>query len=184
MGRSSLGRAGVGEARDRRSRGRWLLSAVLVVAALAGPARTGGAPKPGGAHLAVVVHPVNPLKELSLAQLKDIFLKTRTQWGLDRAIVVFNAEPLSPLRLSFDKQVLGLSGQAAASYWIDRRIRGLGMPPKSVGAPSLLVRIVARQRDAIGYVPLDKVAAGVKVLRIEGKAPGEPGYALHLEARP
>jgi hypothetical protein len=43
-----------------------------------------------------------------------------------------------------------------------------------------MIRTISNLQGAIGYVRADEVDASVKVLRVDGLAPGDSGYRLKL----
>jgi len=86
------------------------------------------------------------------------------------------------MRDAFDRKVLGMSADARARYWLRYRIQGKGHPPRAIGSARVLQRIVSRHREAIAFVRLSDVAAGVKVLAIDGRRPGAGGYPLEISA--
>lgn len=85
----------------------------------------------------------------------------------------------TPERDEFDETVLGMSANEVGLYWVDRKIRGQSGPPKAVPNAATLLRVVGKVDGAIGFVR-EPVGAGkdVKVLRVDGKLPGDPGYRL------
>jgi hypothetical protein len=66
----------------------------------------------------------------------------------------------------------------AARYWIDRRIRGLGLPPRTVTSQPTMRALAARLSGAIGYITADQLTAAIQALRIDGKGHTDPGYPL------
>jgi hypothetical protein len=134
--------------------------------------------------IAVIVHPSNPLSGLSLRDLQSFFLRQRTSWPNSSSVLLLNWEPRTPIRIAFDRRVLQMTPDEVAAYWIDRRIRGQGMPPRSLASATLIRSIVARQKDAISYVLARDVNRSVKVLAIGGKTPGDPHYPLMTSKAP
>jgi hypothetical protein len=63
-------------------------------------------------------------------------------------------------------------------FWVDQRIRDQGNPPVTVKSPQLLVRAVASLAGAVSYSTESLLTPKVKVLEVDGKHAGEPGYAL------
>jgi hypothetical protein len=156
---------------------RLLLALALAVAAGAAERARAAATQPGEA-LAVIVHPTSKLADVARRDLAALFLRRRASWPDGRAVLLLNWPPLSEQRLRFDSAILGMTADEVAAYWIDRRIRGHGSPPRSVGSGPLIASIVARNREALAYVPLSSVTRHVRVLRIDGLAPGHPRYPL------
>lgn len=129
--------------------------------------------------LAVVVAKESPLRELSLYELKRLYLGTPVTDPSGQRIIPFNQMPRAPDRVTFESRVLGMSPEEVARYWIDRKIRGQGSAPKAVGPADLLQRVVSRLSHAIGYVRVDQVLLGdVRVIAIDGKSPGDSAYKL------
>jgi hypothetical protein len=63
-------------------------------------------------------------------------------------------------------------------YWIDRRIRGQGNPPKSAPSVDVMVKIVANFPAAIGYVPVAALTPALKPVAIDGKVYTDRRYLL------
>lgn len=158
---------------------RWLrrgpawLAVLSCCAALLWPAASRAVPEP----LAVIVASGSPLQQVSLTELRNLYM------GLSQRVQGHKVIPLNqatgvPGRQAFDRRVLGMSPDAAGRYWIGRRIRGEGRPPRSVGSERLVARVVARLPGAIGYVAVSQVVPGVRALAVDGKTPSSPGYPL------
>jgi hypothetical protein len=163
---------------------RALLCFVVLLTGMGAAASAHGQRRPTAIPIAVIVHPAEREDNISLGELRAIFLKQKQAWATHASMIVFTWDANTPLRSAFDRQVAQLTPDQMASYWVDRRIRGYGLPPRSLNASGLLQRIVANQRDAIASVRLDELRTRVKILKIDGKRPGEPGYPLSLELKP
>jgi hypothetical protein len=50
--------------------------------------------------------------------------------------------------------------------------------PKIVYSSDMALNLIAAIRGSITFVPTSAVTADVKVLRIDGKLPSDPGYPL------
>jgi hypothetical protein len=119
--------------------------------------------------LAVIAHPLVPAAALKDVELAAVFTAARRTWEGGEAIKLFNLPPQTEARVEFDRVVLKMTPEQSAQFWLDRRIRGEGTPPRQVPSPDLLVRVVAALAGAISYVPEDKVGKGVKVVaRVRG----------------
>ena len=112
--------------------------------------------------LAVVVHPSNPVKQLTRQQLEDIFRGKITNWkdagGNDAPIVVVGRESGSGTRSAFE-ELLKLEDMCKYSNELD-----------STGA---VMAKVASTPGAIGYVSLDVLDDTVKAVKLEGAEPTE-----------
>jgi len=148
---------------------------VTLVAASASSLRAGGEEK---VPLAVIVQKSSPVSELTLSELRAIFTADQQSWSHGGKVALFVLPPDTPERVSFDKIVLGMSADEAGRYWIDRRIRGNGDGPRAVPSVLMLNRVVAQTPGAVSYVRASQATDLVKVVRIDGKQPGDPGYPL------
>ena len=112
--------------------------------------------KAAGEELAVVVHPSNPVKQLTRRQLEDIFRGKITNWkqvgGDDRKIVVYSRETSSGTYEFFKESVLKNKNYMSSS---------LSMP-----ATGAIIQSVSQTRGAIGYVGLAYVSPRIKTLAI------------------
>ena len=106
--------------------------------------------------LAVVVHPSNPVKQLTRQQLEDIFRGKINNWkqvgGDDRKIVVYSRETSSGTYEFFKESVLKNKNYMASS---------LSMP-----ATGAIIQSVSQTKGAIGYVGLAYVSPRVKTLSV------------------
>jgi len=127
--------------------------------------------------LVAIVSESSRLRDIRASELRRIFLGY-TQLDPDgRAIIPFNHPPGAVVRARFDRALLGFDPDEAAKYWVDQRIRGARLPPRT--APeTLLQRVVAKLPGAISYVPAGSVMSGVRALTIDGRKAGDAGYAL------
>ncbi|HEX5656856.1 MAG TPA: hypothetical protein VFX59_06660 [Polyangiales bacterium] len=137
------------------------------------PARAAGKP------LLVVVAAASPIKDIEFALLRRAFEGAAAEIGGKRLIPI-NHPAGSPLRVAFDKQVLGLAPEDVGKFWIERRIRDEGSPPKTVPSPELAVRIAGSLPFSITYSTQELINATVKAITIGGKAAGSAGYPLNL----
>jgi hypothetical protein len=129
--------------------------------------------------LAIVVSKDSPVSDISFYELKRLYLGELVN-ASGKRLLPLNLTPVSPERTAFDKAVLGMSPEAIARYWVDRKIRGDSGPPKSIEPLDLLQRVVARLDGAVGYVPVNAIRPELKAIRIDGKAPGDSGYPIEF----
>lgn len=106
--------------------------------------------------LAVVVHPSNPVKQLTRQQLEGIFRGKITNWqqvgGDDRKIVVYSRETSSGTYEFFKESVLKNKNYMSSS---------LSMP-----ATGAIIQSVSQTRGAIGYVGLAYLSPRVKSIAV------------------
>lgn len=131
------------------------------------------------AQVAVIVHPDNPIEDISLRDLKRIYLCDKGDWDNGKVILALNLPEDSPERLLFHGKVLGYTVDDLKKYYIDKQIKGENFREPKDQKSDLMVQVVVSKADiAIGYVPADKVGSKVKVLKVEGKLPTDPDYPI------
>ncbi len=112
--------------------------------------------------LALVVHPSNPIKNLSLAQLQDIYMGKITNWqdlgGPDLAIIPVQRETSSGSRGAFDEMVLQNKTASA-----DKLITTATAGDEAAN--------VANNPGAIGYIGFGNMDNSTKVITINGILP-------------
>lgn len=128
--------------------------------------------------LAVVVAQGSSVRDLSLTALRRIFANEGDNTPSGERYVPFNHPPHTTDRVGFDKTVLGMSPDDVSQFWIERKIRGLAGPPRSVDSLSLLLRLIARLPGGIGYARPTQLTGDVRAIRVNGKLPSDPGYPL------
>jgi ABC-type phosphate transport system substrate-binding protein len=128
--------------------------------------------------LAIVVDKENPKTEITVEELRAIFLGKQKDWSNGTRIVPLDLEPGSPERELFNALVLEMEQPEVERYWVDQRMRGSSGAPRVAPTPGSVVKLGGRVRGLIGYVPLAAADASVKVLKVEGTSPGKPGYKL------
>ncbi|OFX21839.1 MAG: hypothetical protein A2V77_20100 [Anaeromyxobacter sp. RBG_16_69_14] len=150
----------------------WFLS-LAIVGALCAPVAALAEPQA----IAIVVDRDNPMSNIGVEALRSLFLGKRREWPDGTRAVPVNLEA-GPPHHAFCSTVLRMSEADYERYWIDEKVRGAGTGPRPLSSSSLVIRLVARVRGAVGYVPLGRIDGSVKVLSVAGISPGQPGYPL------
>lgn len=118
--------------------------------------------------IAVIVHATNPVKALTLTQLRDIYSGHVTNWrevgGRDAAITVITREDGSGTRDAFEEFVMGEGHDIAVSALVTAYSGGLR-------------KMVSQDPGAIGYVTFSQLNPQVHALAIDGVVPTEPAVA-------
>jgi hypothetical protein len=117
------------------------------------------------------------VRDISFGVARRAFLGDPTELG-GRRVVPFNYPVGDPLREAFDRLVLNMGPEEIGRYWVDRRIRGQGMPPKTAPSRQLIRAIVSRIPGVLGYLTPDYLDASVQPLTIDGKRHTDAGYPL------
>jgi hypothetical protein len=128
--------------------------------------------------LVPIVSDRSRLTDIHANDLRRIFLGYAELDPDGRPIIPLNHPPGAEARTRFDRVLLGFGPDDAAKYWVDQRIRGARLPPRTAAPEHLLQRVVAKLPGAISYVPAGSVMPGVRALTIDGRTAGQAGYPL------
>ena len=161
-----------------------VLLAVLFAATIAS-GEPAGRPQAAGAKsgdLAIVVHPDTPVSQLSFAELRQVFLGDRQYWTRDMPVVLLIRAPSSAERDSVLKTMYQMTEPQFKQFWIAKIFRAeTATPPKIVYSSDSTNQLVTAVPGAIAFMLASDVRPGLKVLKIDGHLPGEPGYRLHVK---
>jgi len=131
--------------------------------------------------LAVIVAPTSKLTNISFEDLRRVFRSERVR-GVDGArLIALNQPPKTADRVGFDHTVLGMDSDAVGRFWVARKVEHGNGPPRSVTSLSTLRRVVEKLPGAIGYIRPGQLGSQVRAIRIDGKLPEDPRYALRYK---
>jgi len=157
---------------------------VLLVVAAAPLVRAKAAAQTGSPALAIVVHPSNPVENLTFSELRRIFMLDTQTWPHGRKITVVLREKGQPERADAIRLICGLSEGDFDKHILFRTFQGsVNIGPRSIQSAAAMLRFVYSAPGAIGYVAADQVDATVKTLRIDGALPGDLRYPLRRISR-
>jgi ABC-type phosphate transport system substrate-binding protein len=132
-----------------------------------------------GSDLAVVVNSDTPVTDLSLADVRKVFLGERQYWNSKLPVVLLIRAPVARERDVVLRVIYQMSEEQYTQYWVAKIFRAeVTTPPKIVYSNDMEYELVAALPGAIAFVDAHNLHPGVKVLRVDGKLPGEKGYPL------
>lgn len=129
---------------------------------------TSGAALAQDAAFAVIVNKANPVKTLTVLELRRIFMKQSRMWPHGESIVPADWDATSPNREVFSRQVLGRSVREMGDYWVQQGVTQGQTPPSTQRSARALLRFVAGVAGAISYVPVADVDETVAVVKVTG----------------
>lgn len=115
--------------------------------------------------LAIVVGSGSPVVELSIDDLRELYLLRRRLLPDGSRAVPINSPAGSPERRRFSLAVLGRPPEALATYWDRLFFEGV-MPPVVLGSPDAIVRYLASEPSALAYLPESAVDASMRVVAV------------------
>jgi ABC-type phosphate transport system substrate-binding protein len=161
---------------------------ILVLAGLAACWMALGATsaEAAGDPIVVIVNSANPVDNLSMGELKKLFLSERSRWDTGKAVAPVMLVPGAAERTSFLKMVCGMNDADLGKYFMQAAFTGKSAtPPKEVGSSGAVKAFVASSPGSIGFVKGldfhgDGSDGGIKAVKIDGTAAGDAGYKLKM----
>jgi phosphate transport system substrate-binding protein len=151
------------------------LRLILIVVVLFAGALVGRA---AAQDVAVVVNKANATEALTVAQLRKLLLSEETQLGGKKA-AVFTTAAGRPDRGAALKAICGMSEIDFNTHFMQAKFKGeAAEPPRVMASAAALKQAVAATPGGIGLILLGDVDDSVKVVKLGGVAPGQPGYAI------
>lgn len=152
---------------------------LLVIPLLAVMCGAALAQKSHDVDIAVVVHPDTPISNLSLADVRKVFLGDRQYWSTNVPVVLLIRAPVARERDVVLKTIYQMSEAQFKQYWIAKIFRAeSASAPKVVYSNDMANELVGAIAGAIAFIDAREVRPGSKVLRVDGRLPGESGYPL------
>lgn len=157
---------------------RLVLNAVLVVVA-AWLWQQPASPFAVSGDIALVVRPDTPADDLSLGEVRDLLLGERQSWNGKLRVTLLVRAPQTRERDVILKIVYRMTEGQFRQYWISKVFRAESSSgPKIVYSNEMATDLVLSIPGSIAFIDATQVPKGLKVLKIDGKLPGEKGYAL------
>jgi hypothetical protein len=129
--------------------------------------------------VAVVVHPDTPVSDLSLSDVRKVFLGDRQYWTSNIPVVLLIRAPVARERNVVLKIIYQMSEAQFKQYWIAKIFRAeSASAPKVVYSNDMANDLVTAVPGAIAFIDAREVRPGAKVVRVDGHLPGESGYPL------
>lgn len=129
--------------------------------------------------IAVVVHPDVAVDNLPLTELRQMLLGDREFWPSGVRVTLLLRAPIAEERDVAVEHICRMTEAEFRQHWIAKVFRAENPnSPKIVYSAEMAVDQVSRVPGALTFVEASAVPKGVKVLKIDGKRPGDPGYPL------
>jgi hypothetical protein len=130
--------------------------------------------------LAIIVGPDVPVDDLSFSDLRKMFLGERQFWNPKLRVVILMRAPVSPERDVVLRTIYQMNEAQFRQYWISKVFRAdVSSGPKVVYSSEMADDLVTAIPGAVAFVDASSAPKGMKVLKIDGKLPGDKGYPLH-----
>ena len=130
-----------------------------------------------GTDISVIVHPEVAEDNLSLAELRQIMTGDREFWKGGTRVTIFIRAPVARERDAIVRDVCEMTEAQFRSHWIAKVLRAeTPSTPKIVYSNDSALEQIGRTPGAIAFVQGTVTAKSVKVIRVDGRAPGQTGY--------
>jgi hypothetical protein len=131
------------------------------------------------AGLAIVVQKDSPVDDLSMSELRNIFLANRQFWPDRSRIILLVRAPQSDERDYVLDRIYQMDEAKFRQYWIAKMFRAeVPRGPKIVFSTDMTVDLVVAIPGSISFIRADEVTDEVKLVRVDGKLPSDDGYPL------
>jgi hypothetical protein len=133
------------------------------------------------AEFAVIASPDIPVTNLSIADLRRLFLGDKQFWTPKLRVALLIRAPVARERAAVVWTICKMSEAQFGQHWIGKVMRAecTGSPLQFTSNLQAL-NLVANTPGAIAIVNASQVPAGTKELAVEGKLPNQPGYKLQI----
>ena len=130
--------------------------------------------------LAVIVNKANPLDSITSGDLRQMILGEKSKWPDGKKVTAGETSGDSRGRAMTLKLVCKMTEPVLKRYYMQAVFTGKEIAqPQDFPTSAALKQFVARTPGAIGCILASEADDTVKILKVDGAAPGEPGYKLH-----
>ena len=132
-----------------------------------------------GRELVIIVNKANPTEEISLAELRKIFLAERAHWSHGGSITIAMRDAGQSERMTILQQVCQMTEGEFNRYYLQATFTGqVQTSPKRFATAAGVRDFVAAVPGAIGYLRVNELNGTIKALRVNGRLPSDTGYGL------
>lgn len=129
--------------------------------------------------IAIVVHKDTDVTNLSMTELRNIFLANQQFWPDRNRIILLVRAPQSDERDYILNTIYQMDEAQFRQYWIAKMFRAeVPRGPKIVFSTDMTLDLIVAIPGSISFMRADQVSDAVKVVRVDGRLPSEEGYPL------
>ena len=130
--------------------------------------------------IAVVTNPETPVTDLSLADVRKVFLGEKQYWTANMPVILLVRAPVAREREVVLKTIYQMTESQFKQYWVAKIFRSEAVSaPKIVYSADMTNQLLSVIPGSIAFMEAKDVGPGLKVIKVDGKSPGEAGYKLH-----
>lgn len=129
--------------------------------------------------IAIIVHPDVPFENVTFDELRRLVLGDRQFWNSNLRVTLLLRAPVARERDVVLKKIYQMTESQYRQYWIGKVFRAESTAgPKTVYSSSMAITLVGSIPGALTFIDVAEVPRDLKILRVNGLLPGEPGYPL------
>ena len=114
-----------------------------------------------------------------MSDVRKVFLGDRQYWSTNIPVVLLIRAPVARERDVVLKIIYQMSESQFKQYWIAKIFRAeAATAPKVVYSNDMANQLITAIPGAIAFIDSKDVKPGSKVVRVDGRLPGEAGYPL------
>ena len=131
------------------------------------------------ADIAIIVHPDVPFENVTFDELRRLVFGDRQFWNSNLRVTLLLRAPVARERDVVLKKIYQMTESQYRQYWIGKVFRAESTAgPKAVYSSSMAITLVGSIPGALTFIDVAEVPRDLKILRVNGLLPGEPGYPL------
>lgn len=151
---------------------RWVLIAAAVLLCLSPGAGM-------GSDIAIVVRQDVPVENVTFAELRKLLLGDRQFWSSNLRVTLLVRAPGAREREVVLKTIYQMTEAQFRQYWIAKVFRAeAASGPRVVYSNEMAAELTSAIPGAVAFVEATQVPKGLRVLKINGKLPGDKDYPL------
>lgn len=136
-------------------------------------------PAASAGDVAVLVREDTPVDGLSLNDVRKLLLGERQFWNGSLRVTLLIREPGTREREVVLKNIYRMNEAEFRRYWIEKIFRAEAQAgPKIAYSDQMATELVTAIPGSIAFVDSTRIPKGLKELKIDGRLPGDKGYAL------
>jgi hypothetical protein len=133
----------------------------------------------GGTEVAVVVNPGVPVSGISTYDIRHVFMGDKQYWKSNMPVVLIVPPAGTREREVMLHSIYHMNETQYRQYWIGRIFRAEAISaPKTAESSAIANELLSSIPGCITIMNASDVRPGGKILKVDGKLPGERGYPL------
>lgn len=134
--------------------------------------------------IAIIANVANGIEDLNIEDIRKIFKAEKQFWRNGKKIRLIMRPIDSKESRVLLQKVYNMPREGFKLFWLEKIYGGIVTePPTIISSASMVNILVGQLQWAIAPIEVGKISewAKVKIIKINGKMPGEDGYPLNID---